>query len=124
MDCTHVKWLRCKFGMKNYYQSGRYPYPTIVFQIVVDHTTMIYHVSDGFRGKMNDIQVTEADTYPRMLMKEQLYKDRFFTLINSQGIKTVFQGGYLITDGGYPFLACFMDPSITSFDADQILWSE
>ena len=47
MDCTHIKWSMCPKG-KRFHATGKEGYPTVSFQVAVDHERRIIHVSTYF----------------------------------------------------------------------------
>lgn len=122
MDCTHVRWERCPVEYTNHC-IGKEGYPTLAFQVVVDHTKRIHHVSRYFFGACNDKQITNNDSYPIEIMQGK-YKNVEFNLRNSKGEIVRVKGGYLLVDGGYQKFSCFIDPMHTRFTKDTVLWSE
>jgi hypothetical protein len=51
-------------------------------------------------------------------------KKLHFVLFNKQGLRTVYEGGFLIIVGGYLKLTCLMDPIYNSWPFNEVLWSE
>ena len=47
-----------------------------------------------------------------------------FTLLTKDGIPVVWEGAYVIVDGGYQKMASFIDPMHNRFGFKEILWSE
>ena len=64
MDCTHIRWLSCPFEFANFC-IGKEGYPTLSFQVVVNHARMIRHASHGGYGTLNDINMCHIDTIVR-----------------------------------------------------------
>ena len=60
MDCTHIPWLSCPSELTNLCV-GKDPRPSLSFQVLVDHSRKIHHVSEGYFGGMNDINVCQFD---------------------------------------------------------------
>jgi len=109
MDCTHVKWLCCPAELTNLC-TGKEGFPTLSFQIVVDHARKINHVSVSGFGTMNDINICQVDVIVRNnthgLLDEtgrnrNRYKDVEFTVFDENGQPVIIKGAYIITDGGY-----------------------
>ena len=122
MDCTHVRWDRCPRQFTNHCV-GKEGFPTLAFQVVVDHSRRIHHVSRYFFGACNDQQITNNDTYPREFMQGR-YRKVTYELKTSTGRTVKVSGGYLIVDGGYQKYVVFINPMHSRMSRDAVLWSE
>jgi hypothetical protein len=122
MDCTHVKWTLCPKG-KKHHASGKDGFPTLVFQVVVDHNKRVMHVSQSFLGSVNDKTICENDLFS-LGIKHGSLQHVEYELYDSCGIKYRCKGGYLIVDGGYIDCICFIDPDKHHLHRDGVLWSE
>jgi hypothetical protein len=122
MDCTRLHWLMCPSSIR---QSaiGKEGFPTLVFQVIVDHSRLIHYCSEYFLGGNNDINTTLNDKFPRKIMSGY-YKDIMYFLYDIDGRPVCFYGAFLITDGGYPELAVFIDPDHSRVSRNEVLWSE
>ena len=91
MDCTRLKWDMCPVEIR---QSaiGKEGYPTLVFQVIVDHSRLIHYCSHYFLGGNNDCNTTYNDTFPRMVMRGY-YQDIEFQLYDEDGILKIYLGG-------------------------------
>ena len=49
MDCTHVEWMMCPKG-ERFGAKGKEGYPTLAFQVVVDHNKRVLSCSQYFLG--------------------------------------------------------------------------
>ena len=132
MDCTHVPWLVCPSELTNLCV-GKDPRPSISFQVLVDHSRKVHHVSKGFFGGMNDINVCQFDFIVRNDQNgflnragnaRNLYKDVEFTVYDNEGRPKKLRGAYIITDGGYENLSIFVNPNVYRSDRGSIIWSE
>ena len=132
MDCTHVRWLRCPFHLLNSCH-GKEGFPTLAFQVLVDHGRQIRHVSQSFYGAMNDINVCRVDPIVRddthgLLSGDgnnrNRYKEVEFTVYDKDGQPIVIRGAYIITDGGYEPLAIFVNPNVSRMDRAAVVWAE
>ena len=132
MDCTHVKWLCCPSEITNLCV-GKEGYPTLSFQVVVDHARKINHVSASGFGTMNDINMCQVDVIvrndkygflDRSGVRRNLYRDIEFVVYDQDGVGHKVKGGYLITDGGYEGLSIFVNPNVPRSDRGAIVWSE
>ena len=122
MDCTHVKWTLCPKG-KKHHASGKEGYPTLVFQVAVDHNKRVLSVSQHFLGSVNDKTICENDLFSLGIKYGSLQHVEY-ELYDSSGTKYKCQGGYLIVDGGYIDSICFIDPDKHRLHRDSVLWSE
>ena len=100
MDCTHLYWRQCPVWMSNLC-TGKEGRPTLSFNCMVDHSRYIQHVSKGFVGASNDIQVVTNDPKPASMMQGLLLSIVFFLYL-ANGLLLMCRGAYVIVDGGYP----------------------
>ena len=102
MDCTRTKWDMCPVDIR---QSaiGKEGYPTLVFQVIVDHSRLIHYCSHYFLGGNNDCNTTYNDEFPRMVMRGY-YKDVEFQLYDEDGILKIYLGGYFLIISFYNFI--------------------
>ena len=122
MDVTHVPLGRCPDKYR-FLCSGKEGYPTLAFQVVVDHFRRVHHVSVAFFGAANDKSITKNDAYPIAIGKG-LHEDVEFVLYDENGVPTLCNGAYLIVDNGYQKWSFLIPPSKSSNNRDEILWSE
>ena len=132
MDCTHVRWLCCPTEIANLC-IGKEGFPTLSFQVVVDHARQINHVSVSGFGTMHDINMCTVDVIvrndkygllDRRGKSRNLYKEVEFVVYDKDGHAVKIRGAYLITDGGYEGLSIFVNPNISRSDRAAIVWSE
>lgn len=123
MDCTHLKWSKCPVDLTQVC-TGKEGYPTLAFQVMVNHAKKIYHCSNAFWGSWNDKTITSQDTFPKQLMDGNVYKEITFETEDEQGKITVWKGCYVIVDGGYHKVFAFMDPMHNRFGVKEMYWSE
>ena len=122
MDCTHIHWMKCP--KENTIEcTGKEQFPTLSFQCVVDHSRRILYCSNYFYGKNNDITVANNDEYTRSV-RMGLYQDVQYELIDENGVVQRVQGGWVLVDGGFLKLGCFIDPMHERLYRDAVLWSE
>mmetsp|Transcript_110408 Transcript_110408/g.216496 ORF Transcript_110408/g.216496 Transcript_110408/m.216496 type:complete len:380 (-) Transcript_110408:798-1937(-) len=99
IDCTHVQWNKCPVELVNLCR-GKEKYPSLTFEVVVDHSGLIHSVTDGFVGTYHDAIVVVHDEYA-IAISEGMYADKEFSLYDEQGRLVTYRGGYLISDAGY-----------------------
>jgi len=124
MDCTHVPWAMCPVSL-THQCTGKEGYPTLAFQVMVDHSRKIHHVSKVFWGATSDKNITLNDTFPVDLLSRELYKsETFYTFNCDNGQRTQWSGAYILVDGGYQHVAVFIDPIHDRFGMKEVLFSE
>ena len=122
MDCTHVKWNQCPKN-ERHNAKGKEGYPTLAFQVVVDHSKRVLSVSQSFTGNINDKTICNNDLFS-LAIKHGSLQHVQYELWNSYGKKYKCQGGYLIVDGGYIDHICFIEPEKHRLTKDAVLFSE
>jgi len=122
MDCTHVWWAQCPKRL-TFDCTGKEGYPTLVFQVVVDHFRRINHCSRHFLGASNDKTIANNDPFTVGVMDGSLENIEYH-VFDLYGEKVLAKGGYIITDNGYQDKACFMDPDHKRTTREAVLWSE
>ena len=82
---------------------GKEGVPTVAIQVIVDHSTRILAVSDCFPGSHTDISIARLDLQINAIRFAALFINFAFSLFVSEGVSEIFQGVYLIADGGYQY---------------------
>ncbi len=122
MDVTHFKWNNCPSNYRNFF-IGRYSYPSILIQAIVDHNRRILYLSQIYNGKENDKVVTYNDEFCMSIINGR-FSDIEYCLYDEDGNLRLTKGGYLIVDGGYQKFACLVDPIPDCYEYNDIRWSE
>jgi hypothetical protein len=122
MDCTHIHWRQC-WKEKATQCTGKEGYPTLSFQVVVDHSRMIRHCSSFYYGATNDISISNTDPFCLHLRRGK-FRDVEYELIDKNGTIRSYKGGWLVVDGGYLKLSVFIDPQHRRFHPNEIMFSE
>jgi hypothetical protein len=122
MDVTHFRWLACPKKQFNYCK-GKYPFPTLACQAIVDHNRRILFLSDLYDGRENDKNITTDDTFTYAIMFGKFNSVKY-KLYDEHGVLRMCEGGYIIVDGGYQNLPCFVDPLHEANGHKEVHWSE
>ena len=122
MDCTHIKWFLCP-KKERHNAIGKEGFPTIAFQVCVDHSKRVLSVSQHFLGNINDKTICKNDLFSLGIMHGAL-KNIKYQLWDASGKKYNCQGGYIIVDGGYIDHICFIDPDKHRLTRDEVLFAE
>ena len=99
-DVTHVGWGMCPFTLGRSF-TGKEGFPTIAFQVTVDHTGRALAVTKGFTGATNDKTIIRYDAAVAKIGTDPQYKDREYKLRKADGTFRTRRGCYLIVDNGY-----------------------
>ena len=101
MDGVHVKWDHCSYVLSNMC-TGKEHFPTLAFNVIVDHNRFIMSVSSVFFGTYNDKTIVKYDDTVDKLRKKTLFGERvIYKLRNANGELIEHDNPYIICDGGY-----------------------
>jgi hypothetical protein len=56
LDCSHFVWGSCPVAYHGQYQ-GKEGKPTLVVEVMVDHTLYTWHAVFGYCGTLNDVTI-------------------------------------------------------------------
>jgi Plant transposon protein len=121
-DCVHIRWERCPAGSRSTHK-GKEGFPTLSYEVTVDHTKKIIAATEGHPGARNDKTIVEFDGFLTKLHNGELYADVPFDIINNQGNIKREKGLYLIVDGGYHKWKCLQGPFKHTSTSAEALWS-
>ena len=121
-DCVHVRWERCPAGQRSFHK-GKEGYPTLSYEVTVDHTKRIMAATQGHPGARNDKTIVKFDGFVTNIHKRKLYPDVPYTLCDAQGHIIQEKGLYLIVDGGYHKWRCLQCPLKHTSKSNESLWS-
>ena len=122
MDGTHVRWLSCPLRLTNACKGKEY-FPTLAWMVIVDHNRKIMHCSSSIWGAENDIGICNNDLLVQEIINGKL-QDVEYNLFNQYGQPIKMKGGYIIVDGGFQKLPCFIDPDHNAYEEKHLYWSE
>jgi hypothetical protein len=122
MDVTHFRWLAYPKDNYNFYK-GKYHFPTLASQAVVDHNRRILFLSSLYDSRENDKNITSDDDFTYKIMMGK-YNDIEFKLYDDSGTLRICKGGYVIVDGDYHNNSCFVDTLHNANGLNEVHWSE
>ena len=99
-DVTHIRWDCCVYSLVRSY-TGKEGFPTIAYQVTVDHSGRALAVTRGFAGAHNDKTIIRYDDAVQQIRKNATYTERVFHLRGKDGELIDCKGNYLIVDNGY-----------------------
>ena len=122
-DCVHIRWERCPVGDRSLHK-GKEGYPTISYEVTVDHTSKIISATKGFPGAKNDKTIVRFDGFVSAIHDEDLYSNVRYKMCKENGEEYLEKGCYLLVDGGYHKWRCLQCPLRHSAIKKEALWSE
>ena len=99
-DVTHIGWAMCPFTLGRSY-TGKEGFPTIAYQVTVDHAGRAIAITSGFTGATNDKTIIRYDAGVEKIKTDSQYTDREYKLRKADGTFRERKGCYLIVDNGY-----------------------
>ena len=105
VDCVHVGWDKCPSELFKLYK-GKETYPSISYEVVCTNCKFIQS------GARNDKHIARTDKAITNLLlpNDWLGSKSWEVVYDATGRKKVFQGGYLLCDGGYHRWPCLVYP--------------
>lgn len=122
-DVVHVPW-DCAPAMQRNMFVGKEGYPTIAFEVTVDHTTKIMGCTVGHYGSRNDKTIVRFDGFIRSIVDRQKYGDVQFKLRTSPDSSITEIGVYIIVDGGYHLWRVLQCPYKIASEEAEVWWSK
>ena len=123
-DVCHVAWDRCRASMSNA-ATGKEGFPTLAFQIIVNHRRRILHSTGAFLGATNDKSIARLDpAFTEIHEGSGCARDFKFNLFDSRGRTVEHKGAYLLVDGGYHKWSVLMDPIHRPTSRTEKDWTE
>ena len=91
-DVVHVRWERCPAAYRAL-ACGKEGFPTVAYEVVVDHFRRILSVTRGFFGSFNDKIIVRFDGFIQAIHDRELYSEVEFKVFNEvefHGLKCLF----------------------------------
>jgi Plant transposon protein len=123
LDCMHVYWRNCPVAWQGQYK-GKDGSPSIVLEAVADYNTWIWHLSFGFPGTLNDINIWDQSTLLRSFLDGSFVNAVDF--VYRVGDET-FNKLFILVDGIYPELSRFvktLSVPLTRVEKKYAEWQE
>ena len=100
IDVTHPAWAMCPYTHARSY-TGKEGFPTIAYQVIVDHTRRVLAVTSGFTGSTNDKTIIRFDSAVTRIRTDPTYTEQTYKLYEADGTPYEQKGCYLLVDNGY-----------------------
>lgn len=123
IDCVHLKWDKCPVWLSNECK-GKEGYPSLVFEVCVDHMRRVRASTNSFYGSLNDKTIIKYDDYIQAVRKGQKWGDVVFEVFDAHGNTKEETGVWFICDNGYHRWSCLMSPFAYCSSEEKIRWSE
>jgi hypothetical protein len=122
-DCVHIRWERCAAGDRVMHK-GKEGFPTLSYEVTVDHTSKIISVTHGFPGTRSDQTIVRFDGFVTDIHDRLKYQDVIFPMKTVTGEDYNEKGAWLLCDNGYHKWRCMQCPLKHSSIPREALWSE
>ena len=122
-DGVHVSWDRCHAQQKMLH-TGKEKYPTVAYNVTVNHRRWIMAVSRGFFGSYNDKTIVKYDPFISDIHKGKKYQNYKFDLRKRGGGVRQITGAWILCDGGYHRWRCLQCPSKDGSSNPERKWSK
>jgi hypothetical protein len=118
LDCSHFVWGSCPVAYHGQYQ-GKEGKPTLVVEVMVDHTLYTWHAVFGYCGTLNDVTIWDNSLLLQAMCDGSFDKIDFpFTVGGKQ-----FPKLFLLVDGIYPPLSRFVKHISVPIGDTEVLFS-
>ena len=108
LDCSHTIWKNCPKAWQGSYK-GKGPKPSIVMEAICDYHLFFWHVSYGYAGTLNDLNILNLSP-----LLGRLVDGSFVELEKEAGVvpynisEEEFDKCFLLVDGIYPKYSRFV----------------
>ncbi|CAB1111571.1 unnamed protein product [Ectocarpus sp. CCAP 1310/34] len=92
-DVTHIGWGMCPFTLGRSY-TGKEGFPTIAYQVTVDHAGRAIAITSGFTGATNDKTIMRYDAGVHTIKTDAQYTKRTYKLRRADGTYRERKGGF------------------------------
>ena len=93
IDATHLKWSMFPKSLSNIC-GGKESFPAIAYQVVVDHSRRVLHITQGMYGSLNDITITKYDAFCMDVKQEKRFKAVEFSIMDENENPRICKGVY------------------------------
>jgi hypothetical protein len=128
LDCMQTKWKNCPVAWQQSFKGRNKGCCHIVLEAAADHFLWFWHVSYGYSGALNDVNILNLSP-----LLERLTNGSFTAIEEESGVvpfhvgDAVFDKTFLLVDGIYPsysrFVKCIKQP-ITPREKRFTAWQE
>lgn len=123
IDCVHLKWDKCPESFRNDCK-GKEGYPSLVYEVSVDHMRRIRSCTNEFWGSINDKTIVKYDDYVMAVREGKKWAEVEYKILNEKGEEERRKGVWFLCDNGYHHWNCLMPPFTVCSAIQKIYWSE
>lgn len=127
IDVVHIGWELCPKRLTNVC-TGKSGYPTLAYEVAVDHRKRILHTTPGHFGTRNDKTIVKFDSLVSKIRYEEPFSNFQYEIFQVAGdgniITHIVNGVYLICDNGYHSWKALMCPLTHCYLYSQLRWSK
>lgn len=91
MDGVHLAWDNCPSPFLPLYK-GKEGFPTLAYNVTVDHTKRVLAVHGAYPGARNDKTIARTDPAVRAVRFHPMYQEYTFNMFNSMGQQMKMSG--------------------------------
>ncbi|KAG7371563.1 plant transposon protein [Nitzschia inconspicua] len=107
LDCMHTTWKNCPVAWQGSFRGKSQQKSTIVLEAIADHHLFFWHLSYGWAGTLNDINILNQSPFLRSLT------DGVFNELESDVVPysigdEIFDKMFVLVDGIYPRYSRFV----------------
>ena len=121
-DGVQIAWEGCPYAYRSSF-TGKEKYPTLGFNVTVDHELRILHVCSMFAGRFNDKTKVLYDDYVSKL-RQGFYEGFSYNILDAGGARHRCTIPYLLCDNGYHRWLQLMCPFKTTSQVMLAIWSK
>ena len=121
VDGVQIAWEGCPWGLRQHC-TGKEKYPTVGFNVTVDHAGRCQHATPVMPGRYNDLTKSRFDEFI-IELRAGKFADFAYTMYTKDGGTKKRHGPYLICDGGYHAWVQLMTGSKHTAQTHLALWS-
>ena len=130
LDCMQTKWKNCPIEWQGCFKGQSKGMSTIVLEAGCDHHLWFWHMSYGYPGSLNDVNVLESSPLLERLIDGSFVRterDSGVVPFHIEGTRQPFDHTYFLCDGIYPRYSRFIKtikPAIGEADKNFAMWQE
>ncbi len=123
VDCTHIAWDMAP-AMRQSLHQGKEGYPSLAYEMTVDHCRRFMSVPHGHPGARSDKTIALFDEFVMSVKDKRLFHDCEFQLRKLDGTMHTERGAYLISDNGYHKWRILQCPIKAAYTPAELAWSK
>jgi Plant transposon protein len=123
-DCVHIRWDMCPAPWVSNFRNGKHSYPSIAYEMTVDHMKRFQSTTIGHYGTTSDKTIVKFDGFVTEVKTNEFYTEAEFKLQVDNNKWISENGVYLLVDDGYHKWRIMQCPLKHTVKEDETRWSE